>query len=136
MRQPFSLLPTLTDNLCYLNRIWYEMEADLTTQEVEELQAKLKQMQETLAAINQGVVWVGNDGGIQWCNNSFLGLVNSLQESLKDVSLPEVFPLSQNGQILPLDVYPHVLLWQQQYETTIYQLQQGKNIVNVEISGL
>ncbi|MGB5966822.1 MAG: GAF domain-containing protein [Spirulinaceae cyanobacterium] len=112
------------------------MEADLTTQEVEELQAKLKQMQETLAAINQGVVWVGNDGGIQWCNNSFLGLVNSLQESLKDVSLPEVFPLSQNGQILPLDVYPHVLLWQQQYETTIYQLQQGKNIVNVEISGL
>ncbi len=112
------------------------MEADLTTQEVEELQARLKQMEETLAGIAQGVVWVREDGRIQWYNDSFVSLVNGLERSLREVSLPEVLPLIQDGQFLLPDLYPHVLLLQQKYETSIYQLSRGKDILNLEISGL
>ncbi len=110
------------------------MDVDLTTQ-VEELQAKLKRMEKTLETIIQGVVWVSHDGRIQWCNKSFHSLVNSLQGCLEGIPLKEVLPLIKDGQRLVADLYPSILVLQQKYETTQYQLQRGQNLLNLEISG-
>ena len=54
---------------------------------------------------------------------------------MEGVPLQEVLPLIEDGQPLTPERYPHILLLDQRYETTQYQLQRGKNLLSLEIAG-
>ncbi|MEH2139052.1 PAS domain S-box protein [Nostoc sp.] len=104
-------------------------------EQVKQLEATLAKMEVTLDAIADGVVWVGEDRRIQWCNSAFESLVNQLQGTVCGLKLTDLLPLTQAGQAVSSETYPDVRIHNGEYKTTNYQLQQGERTLTLEISG-
>ncbi|WP_341529433.1 PAS domain S-box protein [Nostoc sp. UHCC 0302] len=104
-------------------------------EQVKELQATVAKMEVTLDAIADGVVWVGEDRCIQWCNSHFESLVNQPHGTVCGLKLADLLPLTQAGQPIALQAYPDVQIHNGGYETTNYQLQQGERTLILQISG-
>nr|WP_257236813.1 PAS domain S-box protein [Nostoc sp. 'Peltigera malacea cyanobiont' DB3992] len=103
-------------------------------EQVKQLQAIVNKMEVTLGAIADPVVWVGEDRLIQWCNSRFESLVNQPHATVCGAKLTDLLPLAQVGQPVALSCYPDVQIFNGDYETTNYQLQQDEQIT-LQISG-
>ncbi|MDZ8187402.1 MAG: PAS domain S-box protein [Nostoc sp. ChiSLP02] len=106
----------------------------MSKQQVKQLQTTLNKMEVTLDAIADAVVWVGENQLIQWCNSRFEVLVNQAHGSV-GLSLTELLPLTQAGELIDFCCYPHIQLLNGEYQTTNYHFQQSDRILTLEISG-
>ncbi|MBE9201992.1 MULTISPECIES: PAS domain S-box protein [unclassified Nodularia (in: cyanobacteria)] len=104
-------------------------------EQVRKLQATLTKMEVTLSAIADAVVWVGENGRIQWCNSSFEHLVNQPPNHISGAILSNLLPLVQAGKLVDLPAYPDVLIHTGAYKTTEYQFQCNQRSRMLQISG-
>jgi PAS domain S-box-containing protein len=92
------------------------------------------QMEITLKAIADAVVWLGKNHTIQWCNSAFGRLVNQPTDIIINSQLPSLLPLNQGGKAIAAKSYPHIRLQQGNYQITEYEIPGQKSTLIVEIS--
>ncbi len=89
----------------------------------------------TLEAIPEAVVWVNEDGEIQWFNCAFRQLVAKSDRDIFKAKLIEILPLSIDKQPVDTEAYPDVRIQQEKYETREYEFSRAETSLVLEISG-
>ncbi|PSB30030.1 PAS domain S-box protein [Stenomitos frigidus] len=102
---------------------------------VNQLRSTLGRMEMALGAIADAIVWIGQDGKIQWCNAAFDQLVKQPHILVLGKTFSDLLPLSQAGQAVPLTHYPDARVLGGEYPITEYEFQQGDRPLVLEIAG-
>lgn len=102
---------------------------------VSQLRVTLGRMEVALGAIADAIAWTDDHGRVQWCNAAFDRLVNQPHVRVLHTKLSELLPLTQAGQAVSADAYPHMQVFAGEYETTEYEYQRGDRSFILEISG-
>ena len=104
--------------------------------QVETLRAKLGKLEVALSAIVDPLVWVNQDGRVQWYNSPFRRLVDRPDEAVQGASLFELLPLAAEGRRLGPAEHPATLALQGIPTTDqCYEFAKGGGHVLLEIFG-
>ncbi len=102
---------------------------------VNNLRATLGKMEVALGAIDEAIAWTDQDGKIQWSNKTFDSLVNRSRFQILGAKLCELFPLSKEGENIPVAVHPvNIALQGKLKGTSTYEFRQGSQLLILEIS--
>jgi signal transduction histidine kinase len=110
------------------------MENDLALQ-LSRLRSTLGKMEVALGAIDNAIVWTGEDTVVQWCNTVFDRLLDRPHITIVGRQLIELLPLAQQGQEILPSAHPVVKALQNQLKATEYEFQQYEQTLILEISG-
>jgi len=105
----------------------------LSTQEGE-LRAKLGKLEMALSAIVDAIVWVREDGKVQWFNAPFRRLVGRQHEEILEAELIDLLPLEQDGRRLHPNVHPVALALNGKPNSVgIYEFRKGDQQIVLEV---
>jgi signal transduction histidine kinase len=110
------------------------MENDLALQ-LSRLRSTLGKMEVALGAIDNAIVWTGEDTVVQWCNTVFDRLLDRPHITIVGRQLIELLPLAQQGQEILPSTHPVVKALQNQLKATEYEFQRYEQTLILEISG-
>ncbi|MBU7587383.1 MAG: response regulator [Nostoc sp. TH1S01] len=110
------------------------MEKDPALQ-LNRLRSTLGKMEVALGAIDDAIVWTGEDTKVQWCNTAFDRLVDKPHITILGMPLIELLPLTQQGQVITVETHPVLMALKIQLKATEYEFQQSDQILILEISG-
>ncbi len=99
------------------------------------LRSTLGKMEVALGAIDDAIVWTGEDTKVQWCNTVFDRLVNKPHITILGTPLTELLLLRQQGQVIGFEAHPVLMVQQDQLKATEYEFQPSDEILILEISG-
>jgi PAS domain S-box-containing protein len=102
---------------------------------VNNLRATLGKMEVALGAIEEAIAWTDQDGKIQWSNKTFDTLVNRSRFQILGAKLCDLFPLTKDGENIPVAVHPvNIALQGKLKGTSNYEFRQGSKLLILEIS--
>lgn len=99
------------------------------------LRSTLGKMEMALGAINDSIVWTGEDTKVQWCNTAFDRLIGKPHITILDKPLIQLLPLTQQGYTITNEAHPILISLQNQLEATEYEFKQSQQTLILEISG-
>ncbi|MBD2690823.1 ATP-binding protein [Anabaena catenula] len=110
------------------------MDKDLTLQ-LNRLRSTLGKMEVALGAIDDAIVWTGEDTKVQWCNTAFDRLVGRPHITILGRPLIQLLQITQQGQVITHEAYPVLIAMQDQLKATEYEFKQSQKTIILEISG-
>ncbi|MEA5566020.1 ATP-binding protein [Anabaena sp. UHCC 0399] len=99
------------------------------------LRSTLGKMEVALGAIDDAIVWTGEDTKVQWCNTVFDRLIGRPHITILGRSLIQLLPLKQQGQVITNEEHPVLIALQDQLKATEYEFEQSQETLILEISG-
>ncbi|AFY47540.1 PAS domain S-box [Nostoc sp. PCC 7524] len=99
------------------------------------LRSTLGKMEVALGAIDDAIVWTGEDTKVQWCNTAFDRLVGRPHIRILGSPLIQLLPLIQQGQIIANEEHPVLIALQEHLQATEYEFKQSQKTLILEISG-
>jgi len=102
---------------------------------VGQLRATMGKMETALGAISDAIVWINQDGKIQWCNSTFNRLINQPHIDVLGKELIPLLPLKQKGQLISKIDHPVQLsITEKIGRKDCYQFQTVEQFYHLEIS--
>lgn len=99
------------------------------------LRATLGKMEVALGAIDDAIVWTGEDTKVQWCNTVFDRLVGRPHITILGCPLIQLLPITKQGQAIANEEHPVLIALQNHLQATEYEFQQSQKTLILEISG-
>lgn len=99
------------------------------------LRSTLGKMEVALGAIDDAIVWTGEDTKVQWCNTAFDRLVGRPHIRILGSPLIQLLPLTQQGQVIANEEHPVLIALQEHLQATEYEFKQSQKTLILEISG-
>jgi PAS domain S-box-containing protein len=99
------------------------------------LRSTLGKMEVALGAIDDAIVWTGEDTKVQWCNTAFDRLVGKPHITILGQPLIQLLPLTQQGQLIADEAHPVLISLQNQLKGTEYEFKKSPQTIILEISG-
>ncbi|MBD2363760.1 response regulator [Anabaena minutissima FACHB-250] len=99
------------------------------------LRATLGKMEVALGAIDDAIVWTGEDTKVQWCNTVFDRLIGIPHIKILGSPLIQLLPLKQEGKVIANEEHPVVIALQDQLKATEYEFKQSQQKLILEIAG-
>jgi PAS domain S-box-containing protein len=92
-------------------------------------------MEVALSTIIDAITWTDEQGKVKWSNATFDNLVGQHRFQVLGANLCDLLPLTQQGQVVPIDAHPVTLaLENQSNDTRIYEFQGVDKSLILEIS--
>ena len=105
-----------------------------TAATLEGLRTKLGQLEVALSAIVDALVWIDEEGRVQWCNAPFRRLVDQSEHEVLGAKLVEFLPLEEQGKPLPLKAHPvHLALSGQPNAVGSFEFRKADQRVVLEV---
>lgn len=102
---------------------------------IDQLRGTLGRMEVALSTIIDAITWTDEQGKVKWSNATFDNLVGQHRFQVLGANLCDLLPLTQQGQVVPIDAHPVTLaLENQSNDTGIYEFQGVDKSLFLEIS--